>query len=107
MHEEEPTVDERIDFLRRVKNANDKDLEDVLNRPERWNLAPWQMEIIKDQQQRRAQAKLRHTMERLAANISRHELDEDEQERLKEQVRNNLREKWFNTSIEREGNHRL
>lgn len=98
MYEEEPTVDERIDFLRRVKKASDQDLEDVVNHPGRCNLADWQMEIISDQRRRRAQEKIEQARERLARCISRNGLDEDEQERLE----NRIREKYLRECAERE-----
>lgn len=98
MYEEEPTVDERIEFLRRVKKASDIDLEDVVNHPGRWNLADWQMEIISDQRRRRVQEKIEQARERLARCISRNDLDEDEQERLE----NRIREKYLRECAERE-----
>ena len=102
MYEEEPTVDERIDFLRRVKKANDQDLEDVLNRPGRCTLTDWQLEIVRDQKRRRTQEKLERAAERLTETISRHGMVEDQQARLKEQVQNDLREKWLRHTAERE-----
>lgn len=88
--EEEPTVDERIDFLRRVKKASDQDLADVAQRPERWNLHAWQMEIISDQRRRRLAEKIERAAERLAAQVSRNKLDADEQERLENRIRENM-----------------
>ena len=87
MYEEEPTVDERIDFLRRVKKASDQDLADVIQRPERWNLHAWQMEIISDQRRRRLQEKIERASERLAAQVSRNKLSEYDQERLENRIR--------------------
>ena len=101
MYEEEndqPTVDERIDFLRRVKKASDQDLEDVIEHPERFKLPDWQMEIVSDQRHRRVQEKIEKARERLAAFISRNTLDEDEQERLE----NRIREKMLRERYERE-----
>ena len=101
MYEEEndqPTVDERIEFLRRVKKASDQDLEDVIEHPERFKLPDWQMEIVSDQRHRRVQEKIEKARERLAAFISRNTLDEDEQERLE----NRIREKMLRERYERE-----
>lgn len=83
----EPTVDERIDFLRRVKKASDQDLENVINQPGRWNLPQWQMEIVQDQRRRRVQEKLERATERLAAQLSRNQLSEYDQERLENRIR--------------------
>ena len=95
MNEEEPTVDERIDFLRRVKKASDQDLEDVIEHPERFKLPDWQMEIVSDQRHRRVQEKIEKARERLAAFISRNTLDEDEQKRLENRIREQrLRERY-------------
>lgn len=88
--EDEPTVDERIDFLRRVKKASDQDLEDVINQPGRWTLTDWQMEIIRDQRRRRLQEKIDRAAERLATQLSRNQLDKDEQERLENRVREKI-----------------
>lgn len=88
--EDEPTVDERIDFLRQVKKASDQDLEDVLNRPARYGLAPWQVEIVQDQRRRRVQDKIERAAERLATQLSRNKLDGDEQERLENRIRENM-----------------
>lgn len=96
--EDEPTVNERIDFLRRVKKASDQDLEDVIEHPERFKLPDWQMEIVSDQRRRRVQEKIEKARERLAAFISRNKLDEDEQERLE----NRIREKMLRERYERE-----
>lgn len=98
MYEEEPTVDERIEFLRRVKKASDQDLADVIEHPERFKLPDWQMEIVSDQRRRRVQEKIEKARERLAAFISRNTLDEDEQERLE----NRIREKILRERCERE-----
>lgn len=98
MYAEEPTVDERVDFLRRVKKASDEDLENVINQPGRWNLPDWQIEIVKDQRRRRLQEKLERAAERVARQLSRNQLDEDEQERLE----NRIREKWQRQLAERE-----
>lgn len=95
---EEPTVDERIEFLRRVKKASFQDLEDVVNRPGRWNLPDWQMEIISDQRRRRLQEKIEETAKRLAECTSRNSLDEAEQERLE----NRFREKILRERYQRE-----
>ena len=95
MYEEEPTVDERIDFLRRVKKASDQDLADVIEHPGRWNLAPWQMEMISDQRRRRLADKIEATAKRLAECTSRNSLDEAEQERLENRIREKiLRERY-------------
>lgn len=95
MYEEEPTVDERIDFLRRVKKASDQDLADVIEHPGRWNLPDWQMEIISDQRRRRLQAKIELAAKRLAECTSRNSLDEMEQERLENRIREKiLRERY-------------
>lgn len=83
----EPTVDERIDFLRRVKKASDQDLENIINQPGRWNLPQWQMEIVQDQRRRRVQEKLERATERLAAQLSRNQLSEYDQERLENRIR--------------------
>ena len=101
MYEEEndqPTVDERIEFLRRVKKASDQDLADVIEHPGRWNLPDWQMEIISDQRRRRLQDKIEEAAKRLAAYTSRNKLDDDEQERLE----NRIREKILRERYERE-----
>ena len=98
MYAEEPTVDERVDFLRQVKKASDQDLEDVINQPGRWNLPDWQIEIVKDQRRRRLQEKLERAAERAARQLSRNGIDEDEQERLE----NRIREKWQRQLAERE-----
>ena len=98
MYEEEPTVDERIDFLRRVKKARDQDLADVIEHPERFKLPDWQMEIVSDQRHRRLQEKIEKARERLAAFMSRNTLDENEQERLE----NRVREKMLRERYERE-----
>lgn len=96
MYEEEayePTVDERIDFLRRVKKASDQDLADVIQRPGRWNLHAWQIEIISDQRRRRLAEKIEQASERLAQ-VNRNKLSEYDQERLENHIRENkLRER--------------
>lgn len=95
MYEEEPTVDERIEFLRRVKKASFQDLEDVVNRPGRYNLPDWQMEIVSDQRRRRVQEKIEEAAKRLAECTSRNSLDEAEQERLENRIREKiLRERY-------------
>jgi hypothetical protein len=98
MYEEEndqPTVDERIDFLRRVKKASDQDLADVIEHPERWKLPDWQMEIISDQRRRRLQDKIEAAAKRFAERTSRNSLDEAEQERLEQRIREKiLRERY-------------
>lgn len=98
MYEEEPTVDERIDFLRRVKKASDQDLADVIEHPERFKLPDWQMEIVSDQRRRRLQDKIELAAKRLAECTSRNSLDEAEQERLE----NRIREKYFRDRYQRE-----
>lgn len=107
MYEEEayePTVDERIDFLRQVKKANDQDLEDVLNRPNRYGLQPWQVQIVQDQRRRRLEEKIDRARERLTECITRNlqdrevQTDEAEQERLE----NRIREKMLREREERE-----
>jgi len=95
---EEPTVDERIEFLRRVKKASDQDLADVIEHPGRWNLPDWQMEIISDQRRRRLADKIEATAKRLAECTSRNSLDEAEQERLE----NRIREKILREHYQRE-----
>lgn len=103
--EDEPTVNERIDFLRRVKKANDQDLEDVLNRPNRYGLQPWQVQIVQDQRRRRLEEKIDRARERLTECITRNlqqdrevQTDEAEQERLE----NRIREKWLRERYQRE-----
>lgn len=98
MYEEEPTVNERIEFLRRVKKASDQDLADAIEHPGKWNLPDWQMEIISDQRRRRVQDKITEAANRLASQLSRNNLDEDEQERLE----NRIREKMLRERYERE-----
>ena len=95
MYEEEPTVDERIDFLRRVKKASDQDLADVIEHPERFKLPDWQMEIVSDQRRRRLTDKIELAAKRLAECTSRNSLDEAEQERLENRIREKiLRERY-------------
>jgi hypothetical protein len=98
MYEEEndqPTVDERIDFLQRVKKASDQDLADVIEHPGRWKLPDWQMEIISDQRRRRLQEKIELAAKRFAECTSRNSLDEAEQERLEQRIREKiLRERY-------------
>lgn len=102
--EDEPTVNERIDFLRRVKKASDQDLEDVLKRPTKYGLAPWELEIIQDQRRRRLEEKIDRARERLTECITRNlqdrevQTDEAEQERLE----NRIREKYLRDRAERE-----
>ena len=98
MYEEEPTVNERIEFLRRVKKASDQDLADAIEHPGKWNLPDWQMEIISDQRRRRVQDKITEAANRLASQLSRNNLDDDEQERLE----NRIREKILRERYERE-----
>lgn len=92
---EEPTVDERIEFLRRVKKASDQDLADVIEHPGRWNLPDWQMEIISDQRRRRLADKIEATAKRLAECTSRNSLDEAEQERLENRIREKILRETF------------
>ena len=96
---EEPTVDERIDFLRRVKKATDQELADVINQPDRWNFTDWQMEIISDQRRRRVQEKIKRFAECMTRGQDREvKTDEMEQERLE----NRIREKILRERCERE-----
>jgi len=95
MYEEKPTlptVDERIDFLRRVKKASDQALADVVEHPGSWSLPDWQMEIVRDQHHRRVQEKIEAAAKRLQECIARGQdrevqTDEMEQERLEKRFR--------------------
>lgn len=101
MLNEEPTVDERVEFLQRVKKADSEALTDVVNHPERYRFVPaWQREIIQDQVRRRAQEAIEKAAERMAVNVTRNGdyHDRFEQERLE----NKFREKMLRERYERE-----
>ena len=103
MYEEKPTVDERIDFLRRVKKASDQALADVVEHPGSWSLPEWQMEIVRDQHRRRVQDKIEAAAKRLQECITRgqdREVQTDEMEL--ERLENRIREKRLRERYERE-----
>lgn len=82
MYEEdaEPTADERINFLRRVENANDQDLFNVINHPERYRLSRWQLEIAKEERWRRLRRQcslVKEAEERLRTCTKREEMNEE------------------------------
>ena len=100
MFNEGPTVDERVEFLQRVKKADDEALIDVINHPERFPYLPaWQLEMIKDQARRRSEERIEAAAERMAAQVSRGDYhDRFEQERLE----NHFREKMLRERLQRE-----
>lgn len=95
----EPTVDERIDFLQRVKKSTDEQLLDIIWHPHRYNLPAWQMEIIQDQHSRRKMQCIDEAAEKLSRQLTRGRWDnEEEQERLTSY----FREKMLRERLQRE-----